>query len=301
MSSNINKQKTQETLELLNQAVADMFTSEKYLQYLNFMSSMHQYSVRNLILCFFQRPDVSCVGSFGFWKKHDFHIKKGEKGMRIFAPVKCTGYRTVIREDGETEAEEYSYIRFKPEYVFDVAQTIEGPASLPKLVTIPVFSSAELDAAALRLIESGDGKYMFDDALNASTANGYFSPTSGEIHIASRLAPAANPDGGNSAMLLRVLIHEKAHELLHSEDNGTSRELRELEAESAAYCVCRRILLGSEALSAVTADYSIGYLASWADNREQPLDALIRSVDRISAATEQLLQWVSSVGGLAVV
>ena len=301
MSSNINKQKTQETLELLNQAVADMFTSERYLQYLNFMSSMHQYSVRNLILCFFQRPDVSCIGSFGFWKKHDFHIRKGEKGMQIFAPIQCKGYRSVVRENGETELEEYHYTRFKPEYVFDVAQTVEGPTSLPKLATIPVFSSAELDNAALRLIASGDGKYMFDDALNASTANGYFSPATGEIHIASRLAPAANPDGGHSAMLLRVLIHEKAHELLHSEDNGTSRELHELEAESAAYCVCRRILLGSEALSAVTADYSIGYLVSWADTREQPLDALIRSVDRISAATEKLLQWVNSVGGLAVV
>ena len=301
MNSDISKQKTQETLELLNEAVRDMFTSERYLQYLNFMSSMHQYSVRNLILCFFQRPEVSCLGSFGFWKKNNFHIKKGERGLRIFAPVKCTGYRTITKDNGEDDTEEYTYVRFKPEYIFDVSQTVEGPASLPKLATIPVFSSAELDAAALRLIESGDGKYMFDDALNASTANGYFCPATGEIHIASRLAPAANPDAGHSAMLLRVLIHEKAHELLHSEDNGTSRELHELEAESAAYCVCRRILLGSEALSAVTADYSIGYLASWADNREQPLNALIRSVDRISAATEKLLQWVSSVGGLAVV
>ena len=298
---NDNKQKTQETLELLNQAVADMFTSEKYLQYLNFMSSMHQYSVRNLILCFFQRPDVSCIGSFGFWKKQNFHIRKGEKAMRIFAPIKCKGYRTITKDNGDSDTEEYTYVRFKPEFVFDVAQTIEGAAALPKLATVPVFSSAELDDAALRLIASGDGKYMFDDALNASTANGYFSPATGEIHIASRLAPAANPDGGHSAMLLRVLIHEKAHELLHSEDNGTSRELYELEAESAAYCVCRRVLLGSEALSAVTADYSIGYLASWADNREQPLEALIRSVDRISAATEKLLQWVNSVGGLAVV
>lgn len=301
MSNNINKQKTQETLELLNQAVADMFTSEKYLQYLNFMSSMHQYSVRNLILCFFQRPDVSCIGSFSFWKKQDFHIKKGEHGMRIFAPIKCSGYRTAVKDNGDSETEEYTYVRFKPEYVFDVAQTVEGAAALPKLVTVPVFSSAELDAASLRLMASGDGKYTFDDTLNVSSAHGFFCPTTGEIHVASNLAPGANPDGGTSAMLLRVLLHEKAHELLHGKQDNTSRDMCELEAESAAYCVCRRILANSDALSAITADYSIGYLASWADNREQPLEALIRSVDRISAATEQLLQWVSSVGGLAVV
>ena len=300
MGSNINQQRTQETLELLNQAVADMFTSEKYLQYLNFMSSMHQYSMRNLILCFFQRPDVSCVGSFGFWKKHDFHIKKGEKGMQIFAPFQCTGYRSVVRENGETELEEYRYTRFKTEYVFDVSQTVEGPESLPKLVTIPTFSSAELDAAALRLVDSADGKIVFDDGLNASSANGFFAPTSGEIHIASNLAPGRNPEGGTSAMLIRVLLHEKAHSLLHNKQDGISRELAELEAESVAYCVCRRILANSEALSAITNDYSVAYLASWADNRERPLDELIRSIDRISDATAQLTEWVADVGGLVI-
>jgi len=79
---------------------------------------------------------------------------------------------------------------------------------------------------------------------------------------------------------VKTLAHEIGHALLHDPGLATnkdlSRELKELEAESTAYVICR-------ALAMDTSDYSFGYVVGWAGGGEQALQASRRPPDGSSA------------------
>ena len=65
----------------------------------------------------------------------------------------------------------------------------------------------------------------------------------------------------SDAHAAKTAIHEAAHAILHTDDEGTlttepDQATRELEAESVAYVVAALHDLD-------TSDYSVGYLASW--------------------------------------
>ena len=72
--------KVKDILKKLEEGVKDLFTSEKYKQYLHTMSKFHHYSFNNTILIAMQRPDATLVAGYTAWKQK-FHrqVKKGEK------------------------------------------------------------------------------------------------------------------------------------------------------------------------------------------------------------------------------
>ena len=80
---------------------------------------------------------------------------------------------------------------------------------------------------------------------------------------------------------IRTLVHELAHEILHSGE--ANRLLAELEAESVAYIVCQ--VLGID-----SSDYSFGYVARWAGDGEQAVDLIKASCERIQRAADGILQ-----------
>ncbi|WP_429962115.1 ArdC family protein [Enterococcus sp. AZ083] len=73
---------------------------EQRLKLLDFMGNFYQYSLRNQLLIQSQFPGASGVGSFGFFKKMGFSVKKGEKGIRILQPNPQTYFKT---KAGETK------------------------------------------------------------------------------------------------------------------------------------------------------------------------------------------------------
>ena len=56
MANNIEKQ-LKEISERLEQGVKEIFTSERYTEYLNTMSKFHNYSFNNTLLITMQKPD----------------------------------------------------------------------------------------------------------------------------------------------------------------------------------------------------------------------------------------------------
>ena len=71
-----------------------------------------------------QCPHATHVAGFNAWKKHKRHVKKGETGIRILAPV------IYKKNDGdgkepasEEEAKQRKLVAFKVVSVFDVSQT----------------------------------------------------------------------------------------------------------------------------------------------------------------------------------
>ncbi len=75
--------------------------SDALKAYFAAMAKFHQYSFRNLMLIFSQRPEATRVAGFNTWKKQGRWVKKGEKGIVIIAPMVlrskyATGAKPVI-------------------------------------------------------------------------------------------------------------------------------------------------------------------------------------------------------------
>ena len=69
--------------EQLEQGVAEIFTSEKYTEYLNTMAKFHNYSFNNTLLITMQKPEATLVAGYQAWqKKFNRQVKRGEKASR---------------------------------------------------------------------------------------------------------------------------------------------------------------------------------------------------------------------------
>jgi len=98
--------------------------------YLNAMSRFHNYSFGNILEIARQRPDATRVAGLWSWNQLGRKVKKGEKGIRILAPI------IGIRRKPDEEVKDPVYtnkpvlVGFRNTYVFDVSQTegVELPA-----------------------------------------------------------------------------------------------------------------------------------------------------------------------------
>lgn len=103
-----HREKLQCILDKLEEGVKAVFTSEKFKEYLSFLSRFHDYSFNNIILIAMQKPDASLVAGYSDWvRKHHRYVKKGEKAIRILAPTPYKKKREeeVIDENGNKSME----------------------------------------------------------------------------------------------------------------------------------------------------------------------------------------------------
>ena len=97
------------------------------------------YSAQNLILIFHQKPNATYVQGFSGWKHKERKVKKGEKGISIFAPIIVK--QEVEKEDpetGNTAKEAIEKLRgFKVTHVWDVSQTEGKELPEDEVIFIP--------------------------------------------------------------------------------------------------------------------------------------------------------------------
>src|SRR6266849_10399750 len=86
MNTEQAKQLSEDDLNRL-MAALDAGHSEALTTYLQVMSRFHRYSWGNVLMIYSQRPDASHVAGFHTWLKMDRHVRKGEKGIVILAPM----------------------------------------------------------------------------------------------------------------------------------------------------------------------------------------------------------------------
>src|SRR5690606_16589364 len=129
----------------LEEGIKEIFTSGKYADYLKVMSRFHRYSLNNTLLIALQNPEASLVAGYHAWQKRfQRQVLKGEKAIRIIAPVQDKRLVEKEKIDPQTkkpvldslgnpviEEEEVTVKRFRVVPVFDVSQT-EGK-ELPTL------------------------------------------------------------------------------------------------------------------------------------------------------------------------
>jgi len=86
----------QSLIEQLEAGHSDALTA-----YLNAMSRFHNYSFGNILEIARQKPDATRVAGFWKWKELGRSVKKGEKGIRILAPI--IGVRRKKDEEAEKD------------------------------------------------------------------------------------------------------------------------------------------------------------------------------------------------------
>ena len=235
--------------------------SEQLKAYLATLARFHRYSVGNVLLIGMQRPGATQVAGMRAWNKLGRHVRQGEKGIRIYAPIV---WRKKDNKQGSEEGDETEeLVRFRSVCVFDVAQTEGRP--------LPEFCQARGDpgeyTGRLMAFAAEQGITVeFSDAL--VSAHGLSS--GGNILVRKGMSPAEE---------FSVLAHELAHELLHrDEDELLSRTVRETEAEAVAFVVCQAV--GLEATNAA-ADYIQLDLGS--------KETLLESLQRIREAAVEII------------
>ena len=257
-------------LEALGEGVAALTTSERWTQYLDVQSRFPRYSSNNVLLILTQKPDATRVAGYRAWQALGHQVVAKESALRIFAPMK-------YRKDDVPEGEKTSEIRgFKLVPVFDVTQT-EGP-DLPDIVSKLNGLAPEGVFEKLTGFADDIGFRVERPSSLESGANGDTNHSEGLIRVAT---------DNSEAQQAKTLAHEIGHALLHDPGLATnkdlSRGLKELEAESTAYVICR-------ALAIDTGDYSFGYVVGWAGGGEQALQGIKASTGRIQRAAAAVLK-----------
>jgi len=234
-------------------------------EYLGTMSRFHNYSFGNVMAIAMQRPDAVRVAGFHTWRELGRFVKKGEKGIRILAPMVGKDKESTVEGDGKQGSRVFG---FRAVYVFDISQT-DGKE-------LPQFASVEGDAgghlAKLMQFASESGIAIeFADDLGGAEGLSY----GGRIKLLS-----GKPD----ARTFAVLTHELAHELLHKQDrkNAGAKDRRELEAEAVAFIIGTAIGLD---MNTASADYIRLYSGN-ADALSESLDGISRASKAILAALE---------------
>ncbi len=281
-------EKVKEITARLEQGVQAIFDSDRYKEFLTAMSKFHDYSLNNTILIAMQGGNL--VMGFRQWEKEfDRHVKKGEKGIKIFAPAPYKVKKLVDKIDPETrkpmldregkaikEEKEITVPAFKVITVFDISQT-EGK-EFPDLSVKPLLADVEQYEDFFAALEKASPvPIAFEQITNG--ANGYFSLTDKRIAI---------KEGVSELQAVKTAIHEIAHAKLHDvdlnappeEQNRVDRHTREVEAESVAYTVCQHFGLN-------TSDYSFGYVAGWSSGKE--MTELKASIETIQATAKELI------------
>lgn len=253
------KQIASNAIEQLSQAL-EAGHSEKLREYLAAMARFHRYSLRNIMLIASQRPDASHVAGFQTWKQLGRFVKKSAKGILILAPIVLRKETESINHDEETE---WTAIRFRAVYVFDVVDTDGRP--------LPELGAAEGDPSGhserlKEFIASRGIQLEYSEAIYP--AQGQCSP--GKIVLLP---------GQTAAEEFATLAHETGHALLHGQArrSQTTKTVRETEAEAVAFVVCEAIGLKAQN----SADYIQLYSGS--------KDTLAESLEHVQRVSAEIL------------
>lgn len=289
-------EKIKEITDRLEQGITELFDSERYKDYLRVMSKFHNYSFRNTLLIAMQAPDASLVAGFNAWKNtHGRNVKKGEKGIKIFAPspykvkremekIDPQTQQPIIGKDGKpvTEEKEITVPAYKVVSVFDVSQT-EG-REIPSIGADELTGDVDRYKDFFAALEKTSPVPIGFENIESSS-HGYYHLEEKRIAI---------QEGMSELQTLKTAIHEIAHAKLHDidlnapqEEQGDrpDRRTREVQAESVAYTVCQHYGLD-------TSDYSFGYVAGWSSGKE--LSELKSSLETIRNAAVEIIDSIDA-------
>jgi hypothetical protein len=268
----------QALIEQLEQGHSDGLTA-----YLTAMGRFHNYSFGNILEIARQKPNATRVAGLYAWNQLGRKVKKGERGIRILAPV--IGIRR--KKDAEAEKDirtqnQAVLVGFRSAYVFDVSQT-EGK-ELPELSERVTGDVGEYRGRLVDFISAQGITLEFKENIAPALGMSY----GGRIAILP---------GQGQAEEFSTLVHELSHEMLHKAERrtATTKTVRETEAEAIAFVVGKTIGLSTGRASA---DYIHLYHGNAALLTES-LEVIQKTSAVILSALESTVSAYSSESALA--
>jgi N-terminal domain of anti-restriction factor ArdC len=260
----------------LDEGLESIFKSERFNELLQVMSRFHNYSLNNAMLIMTQRPNATMVMGYKGWQELGRFVKKGEKQIKILAPmfkkfevekIDPITNKPVLDDYGNPVKEKIDkLIGFKMVGVFDVSQT-DGK----EIPSVRDFINSQLqnDEVMSKLYKDyfnhikDHYNYIIREDITDSGVGGYFDRRTNEIVISTN-------NNQNDTEKFRVLVHEFAHAKLHhidSELKNLPRGHKEAQAECVAYIVSNYFGLDTD-------DVSLGYIATWSQDIKLARQAL---------------------------
>lgn len=234
--------------ERLKQAAEQLLSSDGWRRWViaRGRNGLARYSLSNLCLIVLARPEATFVAGFRAWLDLGYCVRKGEKAIRIFAPMPI---RERNPHTGERSGERT--VLFRSVSVFDRDQVtpLEGvePAPLEpptqplagdshRHLLVPLAAFAETLGFAVCFEEIPGGAGGFCDARAKRISVDVAGPANAQV---------------------RTLVHEIAH-AMGVDYNKYSREQAEVIVDTVTFVVCCGVGLevGGE---------SIPYVAGWGE------------------------------------
>jgi antirestriction protein ArdC len=244
--------------EVLVTEIASLVTGVDWRRFLDFQAMLHDYSANNVMLIFAQHarayeegrvpePTPTYIAGFETWRALGRSVERGQHGYAVLAPMRSTrrqardgegNVRALRRSDrpsvGETEMRTPVLRGFTVATVFDASQTSgKNLPEPPRPRLLAGEAPRGLGAAVKELIEAK--RFAVDTVTDASHLQG----ANGQTDWSSQMV-LIRADMDDAAMV-KTLIHEAAHVLLHQAPPARylPRPTKEVEAESVAYVVRR--------------------------------------------------------------
>ena len=280
--------------------VTALRSGEDWRRYLDFQAKLHSYSPNNVMLIARQHAQAfadglvpsaepTYVAGFNTWRALGRSVSKGQHGYAILAPCRYDRRVAVDPEgrsrslaksevpaEGESVEARKVLAGFRVEHVFDLSQTTGVElAEPPRPALLQGEAPPGLGATVLELIESRG--FRVDTVPGAGAMQG----ANGQTNWGARTV-LVRADMDDAAMV-KTLIHEAAHVILHEAAPGQylPRAAKEVEAESVAYVV-------AAAHGMATDGYSFPYVAGWAGT--DTAKAVAATQGRVAKAARQIIE-----------
>jgi len=240
--------------------VMALLDKNEWARWLKYQANFHSYSWRNTILIMMQYEGATRVAGYRTWQKLGRQVNKGEKSIRILAPM-------IGKQRNDDGSESTRIYGFREVSVFDINQTSgeELPSICHELGGDDLKEMLRVAAIEAPL------PVIFDDLREG---------LHGFVNSSKIVVRAGDPVNDQ----FQTVLHETAHyELGHIDGRKVATEQAELEADSVAYVVGQHF--GIE-----FGDFTFGYLASWVSGDAEALHNGIKdSLQVISNAAKKII------------
>jgi len=217
-----SKGKATTTKELIDASIGVLIDAlesghgEVLTAYLSAMAKFHYYSFGNVLLIAMQKRDATRVAGMYSWNQLGRRVRRGEKGIMIFAPMVSRRRKKQREEQNEAQADlketttehttDGKLVGFRPVYVWDVSQT-EG-AELLKLDEVQG-DPAQQPPRLIEFVKSQNIKFEYSEKIAPARGLSY----GGLIRLLPNMTPAEE---------FSTLVHELAHEIIHKAERRTA-------------------------------------------------------------------------------
>tara|TARA_R100000329_G_scaffold53164_3_gene48809 strand:- start:47 stop:946 length:900 start_codon:yes stop_codon:yes gene_type:complete len=295
MKTKTKNTKITELIDRLHNEVEQFYNSDKWANYLQFMSKFINRSHFNQFLIqifggtdtlmvmgyqqFIERLNripVACIVCRAIATKN-CSCDERTPPVRIPQLAPMTYNKKTEDENGEEVEEKKLFFREVFVFKFEDTEQLEGKPVIPvetsvvEKIDIEVEDYDLMEAKLIQIVEDNNFEFKYQE-IHEEALNGWCDFTNKELVIDKNMP---------NAQTIKTIIHEIGHMFAHEDfSQKLPRALKETEAESIAYVV-------SHHLGIDTSDYSIGYVTGWSDNEEF---ILLESVGRVSKTSKQILE-----------